>query len=317
MKILQTVQKVPAGIMIIPMLLGSLINTFFPEIVQIGSFTTAVFTNAGAATAMGIMLFVIGTNLQLRDMPGVIRRGGVLLGAKVFLGIVIGVAVGVLYGKEGILGLTTLSIISAVTNSNGSLYLALMTEYGDETDCASMALITISDGPFLTLVAMGASGMADISFISLLAAIGPLLVGMILGNLDKDIHKFVAPAGGILIPFIGFCLGAGIKLTNLWMGGIGGILLGIISCLLGGIFTLCCDRIINGRPGYAAWAAASTAGNAVAVPAAVVLVDPAWASYEQIATTQVAAATVFTAIVVPVITSWWAKKYGCPKFPLN
>ena len=78
MKILRTVQKVPAGIMIIPMLIGSLINTFFPEIVQIGSFTTAVFTNAGAATAMGIMLFVIGTNLQLRDMPGVFRRGGVL-----------------------------------------------------------------------------------------------------------------------------------------------------------------------------------------------------------------------------------------------
>ena len=64
MKILRTVQKVPAGIMIIPMLIGSLINTFFPEIVQIGSFTTAVFTNAGAATAMGIMLFVIGTNQQ-------------------------------------------------------------------------------------------------------------------------------------------------------------------------------------------------------------------------------------------------------------
>ena len=36
-----------------------------------------------------------------------------------------------LVGMEGILGLTTLAVVSAVTNSNGSLYLALMCTYGD------------------------------------------------------------------------------------------------------------------------------------------------------------------------------------------
>lgn len=316
MKIFQAVKKVPAGIMVIPMLLGSVINTFIPEIVKIGSFTTATFTSAGAATAIGIQLFALGTTLQLRDMPSVLKRGGLLLVAKFIIGAVIGIAVGIMFGKEGFLGLTTLSIISAVTNSNGSLYLALMSEYGDETDCASMALLTINDGPFLTLVAMGASGLANIPIIALIAAIGPLAVGMILGNVDEDIHKFLEPAGAILIPFVGFCLGAGIRLTNIAMGGIGGILLGVITCFVGGAFILLCERFIGGRPGYAAWGVATTAGNAVAVPAAVALIDPAWAAYEPVATTQVAAAAVFTAIVVPIITSWWAKKYGCPKLPL-
>lgn len=113
-----------------------------------------------------------------------------------------------------------------------------MSEYGDETDCATMALLTINDGPFLTLVAMGASGLANIPLIALVAAIGPLLVGMILGNLDKDIADFLAPLGSILIPFVGFCLGSGIKITNLAIGGASGILLGIICCFIGGAFIL-------------------------------------------------------------------------------
>ncbi len=50
---------------------------------------------------------------------------------------------------DGVLGLTTLAVISAVTNSNGSIYLSLMTSYGDETDCATMSLLTLNDGPFL------------------------------------------------------------------------------------------------------------------------------------------------------------------------
>ena len=215
MKILQNVRKVPAGMMVVPMVLGSLINTFVPEIVKIGSFTTATFTSAGTATAIGIQLFCLGTTLQLSDMPKVLKRGGLLLIAKFIIGAAIGIAIGMLCGKAGFLGLTTLAVISAVTNSNGSVYLALMTEYGDETDCASMALLSINDGPFLTLVAMGASGLANIPLVALVAAVGPLLMGMILGNLDKEIPKFVAPAGTILIPFVGFCLGAGIKLTNL------------------------------------------------------------------------------------------------------
>ena len=75
---------------------------------------------------------------------------------------------------------------------------------------------------------------------------------------------------------------------------------------------------IGRRPGYAGWAVATTAvattaGNAVAVPAAVGIIDPAWAPYVGEATTQVAAAVVVTAILAPLMTNYWAKKYGCPQ----
>ena len=236
--IMKFLKKIPAGMMVVPMLLGAFINTFFPQITGIGSFTTAIFTSAGANTAIGIQLFCLGTTLRFREIGGVVKRGGVLLISKFIIGAAIGIGVGKICGPEGLLGLSALAIISAVTNSNGSVYLALMNSYGDTVDQAAMPLLAINDGPMLTMIAMGAGGLADIPFMALVAAIGPILVGMILGNIDKDLSDFLAPAGSILLPFVGFCLGSGMNLTNIAKGGVQGILLGLITCLIA--LSSCC-----------------------------------------------------------------------------
>ena len=56
-------KKVPAGMMIVPLLIGAFLNTFCSSVLQVGSLTTATFSNAGAATAMGIQLVCLGTCL--------------------------------------------------------------------------------------------------------------------------------------------------------------------------------------------------------------------------------------------------------------
>ena len=157
--IMRFLKKIPAGMMVVPMLLGAIINTFLPEVTNIGSFTTAVFTSAGANTAIGIQLFCLGTTLRVRDMGGVVKRGGVLLISKFVIGAAIGIVVGKVFGPTGVLGLSSLAIISAVTNSNGSIYLALMNSYGDTVDQAAMPLLAINDGPMLTMIAMGIGGL--------------------------------------------------------------------------------------------------------------------------------------------------------------
>ena len=315
--ILNFLKKVPAGMMVIPLLLGSLIVTIFPNAFEIGGLTAAVFSSAGTNTLLGAQLFCMGTALSVKDMPKVLKRGGVLLLAKFAIGAGIGILVGKVFGAAGFLGLTPLAIICAVTNSNGSVYLTLMGEYGDEADCGCFPLLALNDGPFFTLVALGASGLANIPFQSLIAAIIPIALGMLLGNLDKGLRNLFAPMGSAIIPLIGFALGTGINLTNVLKGGFPGILLGLITVFVGGGFILLCDKFITRRPGYAAWAVATTAGNAVAVPTAVALIDTAWEPYVATVTVQVAASVVVSCILAPIITSWWAKKHGCPKMPLE
>ena len=315
--ILNFLKKIPAGMMVVPLLSGSIITTVFPNIWEIGGLTAALFSSAGTNTLLGAQLFCMGTDLQVKDMPAVLKRGGVLLIAKFLIGAGIGIAVGKIFGDAGFFGLSTLAIVSAVTNSNGSVYLTLMGNYGDRADAGCFPLLALNDGPFFTLVALGASGLANIPIMSLVAAIIPVALGMIIGNLDHGMRNIFAPMGTAIIPLIGFALGTGINLMNIVKGGVSGILLGLITVFAGGAFIVFCDRFITRRPGYAGWAVATTAGNAVAVPAAVALVDPALETVAATATVQVAASVVISCILVPVITNWWAKKFGCPQYPLD
>lgn len=315
--ILNFLKKIPAGMMVVPLLLGSIITTIFPNIWEIGGLTAALFSSAGTNTLLGAQLFCMGTALQVKDMPAVLKRGGVLLISKFLIGAGIGIAVGKIFGEAGFFGLSTLAIVSAVTNSNGSVYLTLMGNYGDRADAGCFPLLALNDGPFFTLVALGASGLANIPFMSLAAAIIPVALGMLIGNLDHGMRDIFAPMGTAIIPLIGFALGTGINLMNIVKGGVSGVLLGLITVFVGGAFIVLCDRFISRRPGYAGWAVATTAGNAVAVPAAVALVDPALEAVAVTATVQVAASVVISCILVPVITNWWAKKFGCPQFPLE
>ncbi|WFS62322.1 2-keto-3-deoxygluconate permease [Pseudodesulfovibrio thermohalotolerans] len=313
MKILKTVKRIPGGLVAVPLVLGAIMHTFFPGVLGIGSFTTAVFSSKGAACLVGLSFLFIGSQLKVREAPEVIRRGGVILLVKFSAGAGFGLLVGKMFGMDGILGLSVLALISSITNGNGGLYMALMCEFGDSKDVAANSLLQLNDGPFLTLLALGTSGMANIPLVALIAAIGPLIIGVILGNLDEDLADFFKPGVEMIIPLFSFALGAGINLSNVATAGLSGILLGFLVIAISGIPLVLADRYINKRPGYAGMAAASAAGNSVATPAAIGLVDPHWQPYVNSATAQVAAAVVITAIFIPLLTSWVAKRYGSAK----
>lgn len=310
MKILKGVQKVPGGMMVIPLLLGVVLNTVAPNSLKLGGYVSALWSPKGTATLIAAFLLCVGAQIQLRSGGEILKRGFVLLVAKFIAGAGLGWIVGKMYGIPGIFGLSTLAIISAVTNSNGGLFMSLAGAFGDDTDIASQAILNINDGPFLTLVAVGASGMADIPIHSLLIAIAPILIGMILGNLDPDIATFLKPGLNVLIPMFAFCLGSGISLMNLLKGGISGIALGIITVVVSGAICILVDKLVLKRPGYAGAACSSAAGNSVATPAAVALAAPVFAPFVETATIQCAAAVIVTVICTPLLTSWAAKKWG-------
>ena len=52
----------------------------------------------------------------------------------------------------------------------------------------------------------------------------------------------------------------------------------------------------------------TTAGNAIATPAAIAAIDPTWLPFAEVATAQVAASIVVTAICIPILVDWLYKR---------
>ena len=66
--------KIPGALMILPLFLGALINTFAPAILHIGSFTTALFKN-GVPVLIGLFFMCIGAQIQLLKFSQIAAAG--------------------------------------------------------------------------------------------------------------------------------------------------------------------------------------------------------------------------------------------------
>lgn len=86
-RILGTMKKFPAGAMVIPLLLGCTVNTFFPEALKIGGFTTGLFKN-GIPTLIGLYLFCSGATIDVKAAGETVYKGVLLTVLKFFGGFV-------------------------------------------------------------------------------------------------------------------------------------------------------------------------------------------------------------------------------------
>lgn len=307
MEILKTVKKVPGGLMVVPLLLGAFVNTFFPQVLEIGGFTTHLF-KTGAMPILAVFLFCNGAQINVKQAGAPLIKGAALTLSKFLIGAILGVVVNNIWGINGVLGLSPLAIIAAMTNSNGGLYAALAGEYGDSTDVGAISILSLNDGPFFTMLAFGITGIAEVPFISLVATIVPILIGFILGNLDENIRTFLEPGSTLLIPFFAFPLGAALNFGQLLQAGLPGILLGVLCTVLtglGGYYTM---KLLKAEHPFVGAAIGTTAGNAVATPAALAAVDPSLAAIAPAATVQIAAAIIVTAILCPMLVNYLAKR---------
>ncbi|SDN59736.1 2-keto-3-deoxygluconate permease [Pseudomonas arsenicoxydans] len=307
----RTIERIPGGMMIVPLLIGSLVATFLPDTPKFfGSFTNALFT--GALPILAVFYVCMGASINIKATPYLLKKGGTLLATKVGIAVLIGIVLGHFLGEQPIssglfAGVSTLAVVAAMNDTNGGLYMALMGQYGRSEDVGAYSVMSLESGPFLTMVTLGIAGLSAFPWPTLVGSILPLAFGMLLGNLDRDMRDFLAKAVPVMIPFFALALGASLDLHNVWQAGLLGLGMGVAVVVVTGIPLFFADRLTGGT-GVAGVAAATTAGNAAAVPALIAAANPVYAEAAKSATILVAACVVVTAILAPLLTAAVAKR---------
>jgi len=301
MKIKQSIEKIPGGMMIVPLFLGTLLKTLSPDVNKFfGGFTGNFLT--GTSVILFMFFFSVGTSIDLRTSGYIAKKGISLLVGKVLFASVLGVIASHLLPTNGIQtgifsGLSVLAIIAAFNETNGGLYLGLMTSLDRKEDAAGFPFISIESGPFMTMVAMGVAGIASFPWQTLVSTLIPLVPG--------------------LIPFFAFTLGFSLNFGMIIQSGFIGIFMGVAVVLLSGGVLSFIDRYITKSDGVAGWAASSTAGAAVAVPYAIAQANPQFEPVAASATAIIATSVLVSSILTPIVTMYFEKRARAKGLPIK
>lgn len=303
---MKLINKVPGGTIIIPLLAALLINTFFPELLTIGGPTTALFKE-GNSTIMGIFLIICGSQIDMKKAGNTLYKGGILFLLKVLGGIVIGFAVNAIWGPLGVLGLTPFALITGLTNSNSSLYVAMAGEYGNSTDTGGVSILSINDGPFITMLAMGVTGLANIPWQQLVGTIIPLIIGVVWGNLDEEFRTLAVRSQTFVVIWMSFTIGANSNIGTIITAGFQGIWLSVFSILLGIAIMFIYNFFLKKKTPLGILMG-TVAANSALTPAIVAQADPSLQPYVDSATAQTATASIITMIAIPILLSYFDGK---------
>lgn len=296
--------RFPGDTIVVPMLLGVILNSLVPGALKIGGFFTSMVTGTGAL--VGVFLFFLGASIDIRSTPKALKTGAVIITVKVAMSVLLGLGVA-FFLQDDFLGLSSLAIISAVSVANNALYSGITAQYGTDPEKGAVAVTSLSVGPTVTMIALSSAGLASISVWAIVGSVLPLLLGILLGNLSPWFKQTLSAGVTPCILVVGFALGCNMSVQELFRGGLSGILLGVITVFGVGAITILADKLTGGT-GVAGAAISSTAASGVSNPGALAAVDPAYAVIAPIATAQVAASVLVSSFLTPVLTSLVVKR---------
>ncbi len=313
MEIKTAIDRLPGGLMLVPLLLGAMCRTFAPGApAYFKGFTQGIMT--GVIPILAVWFFCMGASVTLRATGTVLRKSGTLVVIKLLTAWIIVLIAAAFIPAEGVktgffAGLSILAIVCAMDMTNGGLYVSLMQTYGSREEAGAFILTSIESGPLMSMIILGASGAAHFEPQIFVGAVLPFVVGFALGNLDPKLREFFAPGGQLMIPL--FALGNTVDLNNLLspLAALGAVM-AITVIVLTGIPLILADKIVGGGNGKAGLAAASTAGAAAANPLAIAAVAPQFAPAAQTATVLVTICIIVTSILVPILTGLWYHRFG-------
>ena len=275
----------------------------------LGSFSGALFGNP--LPVLAVFYVCVGSTVAVETTPYVLRKGGVLLMTKAACGLLCAVVLGHVLGNGPVScgffsGLSVLAVVAAVNDTNGGLYMALTGQYGRTRDAAAYSVMSLESGPFLTMLTLGWRGWQRSRGRRCWARWCPSWLACCWATWTQRCVS--SWGGGCRCSCRSLPLHSGRRSTPQTSGtpGCSGWHWLFVVAFSGSALWLA-DRATGGT-GVAGLAAASTAGNAAAVPALVAAANPAYSAAAADATVLVSASVVVTAIVVPLLTAWAARR---------
>lgn len=304
MWLIKFMRRIPAGTFIVPMVVSMVIYSFFPNLFNIGGPTEAFFSNSGTNYIVGLLVFASGTTVELKKLGHLMKHQGALVLIKMFISIVFGTIFLLLFGLDGVWGISGLGFLAVILSINPAVHLALTEMYGDKDDASIYPFAVIPALPALPMIMLSAyisGGFGGIEWTPIISIFLPLVIGIILGNLDPEFGKVFGPVMPAALMLLGWLLGQGMDMFEAIRSGISGIIVTIIFMVLSMPLMYFIDKKILKYDGLAGVSIATVAGMSTAVPATVGAAIPAVAGDVTSATAQVLMAAIITSILAPII----------------
>ncbi|MFK8635962.1 2-keto-3-deoxygluconate permease [Escherichia coli] len=197
MQIKCSIEKIPGGMMLVPLFLGALCHTFSPGAGKyFGSFTNGMIT--GTVPILAVWFFCMGASIKLSATGTVLRKSGTLVVTKIAVAWVVAAIASRIIPEHGVevgffAGLSTLALVAAMDMTNGGLYASIMQQYGTKEEAGAFVLMSLESGPLMTMIILGTAGIAASSSAGAAVATPVLIAEMV------PAFKPMAPAATSLV----------------------------------------------------------------------------------------------------------------------
>lgn len=301
---IKAMRKVPAGTFLIPMIVSMLVYSFWPNLFRIGGPSEAFFSSSGTNYIIGFLVFASGTTVKLSKIGALLKHQGALVGFKMIVATVFAFAFLYFFGLEGIWGISGLAFVSIILSSNPAINLSVTNEYGDQSDAAIYPFAVIPALPAIPLIIMSvyiSGGLGEVDWEPVISVFLPLIIGMVLGNLDEEMGKIFGACMPAAMILLGWLLGQGMDLFEAVQTGMSGVIAAVIFLVLTMPLLDFIETKVLGYEGYSGVALSTVAGVTTAVPAIVALALPELSQYVVSSTAQILTACIITSVLAPMI----------------
>ena len=144
-------QKLPAGLFLVPMILSMIIYTIAPDLMMTGGMVQSLFLGEGVGFIVAALTLYSGTKLNLKRLVRILKRHGLILVAKGIVSVIISLLYIQFFGQEGVLGVSALAFVVAISSTYPAVYISTVDVYGNEDDPAAYGLTGLFSIPLFPL----------------------------------------------------------------------------------------------------------------------------------------------------------------------